>query len=67
MPAQAGIHLSRAEYWIPAFAGMTAGERVDRFDAARREAMGLAAGAEDVAALEQAKLALDGKGRGKKK
>ena len=67
MPAPAGIHLSRAENWIPALAGMTAGERVDRFDAARREAMGLAAGAEVMAALEQTERALEGKGRGKKK
>ena len=42
-------------------------ERYESFDAARREATRLAADAEDMAALEQAERALEGKGRGKKK
>lgn len=62
-----GIHSPRTGNWIPAFAGMTTGERVDRCDAARREAARLAADAEDMAMLENAERALEGKGRGKKK
>ncbi|MHB1735380.1 MAG: RhuM family protein [Acidithiobacillus sp.] len=42
-------------------------ERYERFDAARREAVRLAADAEDLAALEQTERRLEGKGRGKKK
>lgn len=42
-------------------------ERYESFDAARREAARLASDAEDMAALEQAERALEGKGRGKKK
>ncbi len=42
-------------------------ERYESFDAARREAARLVAGAEDIAALEQAERQLKGKGRGKKK
>ena len=42
-------------------------ERYERFDATRREAAQLAADAEDMAALEQAERALEGKGPGKKK
>jgi len=42
-------------------------ERYDSFDAARREAVRLAADADDMAALEQTERALEGKGRGKKK
>lgn len=42
-------------------------ERYDSFDAARREAVRLAVDAEDMAALEQAERALEGKGRGTKK
>ena len=67
MPAEAGIHSSRTEHWIPACAGMTAQGRVHTFDAARREAARLAVDAADIAALEQAERQLEGKGRGKKK
>lgn len=42
-------------------------ERYESFDAGRREAARLAADAEDMAALEEAERALEGKGRGKKK
>ena len=42
-------------------------ERYESFDAARREAVRLAADAEDMAALERAERALEGMGRGKKK
>ncbi|MCO5107719.1 MAG: virulence RhuM family protein [Burkholderiaceae bacterium] len=42
-------------------------ERYDSFDAARREAARLAADAENLAALEKAERAVEGKGRGKKK
>lgn len=42
-------------------------KRYESFDAARRETARLAADAEDMAALEQAERALEGKGRGKKK
>ncbi|MCA1804247.1 MAG: virulence RhuM family protein [Xanthomonadaceae bacterium] len=42
-------------------------ERYESFDTARREAVRLAADAEDLAALEQTERQLEGKGRGKKK
>lgn len=42
-------------------------ERYESFDAARREVTRLAAGAEDMAALEQTERQLEGKGREKKK
>jgi phage terminase Nu1 subunit (DNA packaging protein) len=42
-------------------------ERYESFDAARREAARLAADVEDMATLEQAERALEGKGQGKKK
>ena len=42
-------------------------ERYEGFDAARREAARLAEDAEDLAVLEQAERALEGKGPGEKK
>jgi hypothetical protein len=42
-------------------------ERYESFDAARREAVRLAADAEDMAELEQTERQLEGKGRGTKK
>jgi hypothetical protein len=42
-------------------------ERYESFDAARREAARLAADVEDMATLEQAERALEGKGRRMKK
>lgn len=66
MPVQTGIHLSSAEHWTPACAGMTIGKHLDHFDSARREEARLAADAEDMAALEHAERQLEGKGRVKK-